>query len=339
MLARKRIEADQLEEGSRKFLGQDEFFNEQISRVETYRRYLSPEEIQVFVTDYLRDRHPRCTLQTTKTERLLLVERRPKELEQTVRRSLPVNEPGLHEFLSRSDQGGMLVTFDSQASCEHPQAILLNIQHPLVRTIVAYYKDNLDRVHPVSKLQVVCPNVPESDYFYQLQLLEISGAERGRYLDPVFLPIDGGPALHPDHSHLLLSQMLVDGFDLPDELEIPPDLLADLRKSMDDEVSRRISERRAHLEKRNAALVESRLASLSGSYATRKAKHKALLDKAELQNKKDNYLRMLRGGLRNIESDYERRKIDLDESRQLDLQLQRFALGFVRVYADERKQP
>jgi hypothetical protein len=39
------------------------------------------------------------------------------------------------------------------------------------------------------------------------------------------------------------------------------------------------------------------------------------VEKAETHGKKENYIRMLRGGLRNIESDFERRKIDLDQSR------------------------
>jgi len=339
VLARKRLEAKQLERDSRKFLGHDEFFDEQISRVETYRRYLSPEEISVFVRDYLKDRHPRCTLQPTSREAGCFWLTVTRELEYDVRHSVPVDDPNLREFLLRSDQGGVLVAFDAEAALKFPKAVLLNSQHPLLRTVIAFYKDHSDRVHPVSKLQVDCPKVSAGDYFYQLQLLEITGVESGRYLDPIFIPVDGSPALSHDLSHLLVSQMLIEGADFEQEIALPEDLLATLRATMNEEVSRRIKDRELTLEKRNAALVESRLASLTSSYKARADHHSALLAKAESNKRDERYLRMLRGGLRNIEADFERRRLDLEQSRKLDLKLHRFGLGIVRVNPNERQQP
>ena len=334
VLVRKKLDSEKLEEESRKFLGQDEFFNDEISRVQEFRRYLSPEELQVLVADYLRAEHPKCTLQEARHKGCYWLTV-TTGLQQVVRRKA-LKDPAVLEFLLRSDSGGLLVTFDSNAACDVPSATLLSSQHPLVRSIVAYYEDHPDQMQPVSKLQVVCPTVNPTDYIFELRLFEVTGAEQGRYLDAIFVPVDAGPPLEPDASDLLLSRMLVDGRDWPEELEaFGLSALESWRSSIHAEVDRRLTERRSTLQKRNGALVESRLASLEASYTARKTKHQSLLERAVSEGKKENYVRMLRGGLRNLETEFERQVIDLERGRRLELQLQRFALGIVRVHADE----
>jgi hypothetical protein len=126
--------------------------------------------------------------------------------------------------------------------------------------------------------------------------------------------------------------MLVAGCDWLEELKaFDPGQVAAWEDALQSETDRRITDRRLRLEKRNTAIIESRLASIAATFEFRRNRHLSLLARAEQQKRKENFLRMLRGGLRNLENDYRQRKEELERGRRLELQLQRFAMGIVRV--------
>src|SRR5262249_39344940 len=98
ILERRRRDAERLEQESSRFLGHDEFFNEQIARVLSLKRYLTGDELRVFVADFLDTEHPRCTLKPAREKGCFWLTI-TAELLDLVRRSVPSHEPDVLDFL------------------------------------------------------------------------------------------------------------------------------------------------------------------------------------------------------------------------------------------------
>jgi hypothetical protein len=329
-LERQRLHSVTLERESSRFLGHDEFFNEEIGRVTTLRRYVTADEMRVFVTDFLQVEHPRCTLQDAKQHGCFWLTV-SAELRDFLRRYNSPTDPALVDLLARVHGGGLLVAFDAEVAYANSDADLCHSQHPLVKAIRAFYDEHADRVHPVARVKVASSSAEKADYLYFVNLLEVSGARPGKYQEAIFVPVDGTEPLSRDQSEQLLAEMIVTGEDLDVELELPSEILADLRNAADDELGRRLTERRTELVRANDALVESRLASLSASYEAKRAKKEDLLRRAESHSRKESYIRMLSGSLRNIEGDYQERRRRVEECRNVAIQVYGFAAGIVRV--------
>lgn len=329
-LERQRQHSLNLERESSRFLGHDEFFNEEIGRVQSLRRYVTADEMRVFVTDFLQTEYPRCTLQDAKQKgcHWLTVS---AELRDFLRRYNSATDPALMDLFVRVQGGGLLIAFDAEVAYSHSDADLCHSQHPLVKAIRGFYEENPDRVHPVARVKVASSSAAKADYLYFVNLLEVSGAKPGRYQEPIFVPVDGTAPLSRDQSEQLVADMIVSGENLDVDLELPSDVLDELRNAADAELGRRLAERRTDLTRANEALVESRLASLTASYDAKRIKKEELLRKAESQSRKESYIRMLSGSLRNIAEDYEGRRRRIEECRNVGIQVNGFAAGIVRV--------
>jgi hypothetical protein len=186
VLERRHRDAERLEQESNRFLGQDAFFNEQIGRVLSLKRYLTADELCTFVADFLDAEHPRCGLKPAREEGCFWLTV-TTEFVELIRESVAVYEPAAAEFLGKAYSGGMLVTFDSDVAYDKPNAELIYGQHALTRTIVRFYEDHLDRTHPVAKLRVSTAVAPAADYVYYLHQIEVHGIRPGRYLEATVL--------------------------------------------------------------------------------------------------------------------------------------------------------
>jgi superfamily II DNA or RNA helicase len=330
VLERRQRDAERLEQESSRFLGHDEFFNDEIARVLSLKRYLAGDELHVFVRDFVDTEFPRCGLKPAREKGCFWLTA-TAELVNLIRRSVPVHESDVLDFLGRANSGGLLVTFDSDIAYDTPHADLINSQHPLTRTLVRFYKDHPDLIRPVAKLRVRSAEAAPADYVYYLHQVEAKGIRPGRFLEPIFVPVDVAAPLPPDASERLLADMLARGETLPDDIHIPGDILAGVKFAADAELGRRLDDRKAELLRVNGALIRSRLSSLTASYEAKRQRHEDLIRKAEAGQARENYRRMLRGGLRNIEADFERERGILEEAETVDVRFDSFAAGVVRV--------
>jgi superfamily II DNA or RNA helicase len=330
VLERRQRDAERLEQESGRFLGHDEFFNEEIARIRSLKRYLTAAELRAFVADFLDTDYPRCSLKPAREEGCFWLTI-TAELSELVRRSAPAHEPAVLDFLGKAYSGGLLVTFDDKAAYDTPQAELINSQHPLTRAIVRFYEDHPDRTHPVAKLQVGSAEAPPADYVYYLHRIKVCGIREGLFLESVFVSV-GAVLLPPDVSERLLADMLARGETLAEEVLVPRDLVTELKRIADDDLGRRLAERKSDLLRINGALIQNRRASLTASHEAKRTKHEALIRREQSGQNREHYLRMLQGGLKNVQADFERKLHELREAEQVDVRLlESFAAGVVRV--------
>jgi hypothetical protein len=291
---------------------------------------LSPEEIRVFVTDFLKDELPQCTLRPSSDGNCYWLTI-TNELVELVRSTSSQVDSASDRFLQLAARGGCRVTFDQHAAFLDEKAELIHGRHPLVQAILKFYEKHQERVQPTARLTLATKAAPPGDYFYSLYRIQVRGARGGRFIIPVFVGIEDGMALDSETSEVLVGELQIRGETLPFDppLEGLP-IEALIEKGHEDFV-RRKNERLEELRRSNEALVSSRIASLQASFERKRDAQLQRLDRGRKAGHSEIYIRMIEGGLRNMQLDYERKKRTIEEQRQLDISFDNFAAGVVRL--------
>ena len=324
----KRLLYERFEQESSQWVSQDEYFMEQVRGVADRRRYLTPEELQVFVCECLDQWQVpwRAT-----DDRGIYEFTWNKALSNVTRAHLGVEEIREVAFLSWPYGRRVRFTFDSDLAYRTPGVELLSARHPLLKVVHEFYRQNRDRLHPAARVRVTSQSVPQGDYLYRLYLLRQGGAVRpGRYLEAVVVSPEG-QVLPEDESEQLLYEMTTTGQTWDPPPAIGPDAIGRLKQVADEELARRRDFRVAELAKMNDVYVERRLASLRATYESKRQKMTYRLEQAQLRGLSKQYITMVEGSLRNIERDYESKATQLADQRGVEIGFRRLAAGVVRV--------
>jgi superfamily II DNA or RNA helicase len=337
-LERRRQELVELEAKSARFLGHDEFFTDEMDRVLKRKRFISAEELIIFVHEFLSNQFPKCTFEKLDgSEYEFPIS---DDLEQFVVRQIADDDPTLFEFRRRCGKGPIRLTFDSDVALSNRELDFITVHHPLVRAIVRYYEEHLGDLHPIAGLSVrggvvlqgdQAYAIAEGDYLYFVYRLEIQGARPDRTLQAVFVSEESGAALGKDAAEDLLTVMITRGETLETMPAYDADRVTWLQDQADAVFGEHLEQRKMELTKLNEGLVNSRLVSLEQSYRARIEKKEQQLTNARQKSAPANYIRMLEGATRRLRLDLDGRREEIEKARKLDISFLRVAAGVVRI--------
>lgn len=326
----RRQELENFEKSSAKFIGHDEFFLEEVDRIKKHKRYISPEELEVFLRDFLMKHLPKSLLESTEDEKIFEITIN-NDFIQFLRSKLPRNDVALSRFLPRAHQKKLPITFDSDTAFGNPNTELITIYHPIVRAMVRHYETHTDEMHPVAKIELVTDSFEENEYVYLVCLIEASAARPYRSLESVYVRMDSHDVLDDDDSEDLLFDMISSGDTLEHTPKISREAIDEAIGIASEVLGQRINKWKEDLKRTNEALVSNRLNSLEQSYQTKYEKKTELLRRAYEKESAPQYIRMLEGGLRNLTSDYEHKKSEIEKGRHVSLSFNEIAAGFLKV--------
>jgi len=328
-IERRRQMHEEMEERAGQFLAHDAFFTEEMGRIRSLRRYLSAEELEVFVSEFLRMNFPRCVLEPSERPQCFELAV-TAELEHHVRASVPSDDMLLRQFLRRIQRRRVTVTFQSDVAYARPEVEFLNAHHPLARAIRRHYESRQDELYPVAKIRL--PQGPVAgEFVYLLYKIDTRAIRSGRELEAVFVGTVDGEALDPDQSEVLVSEMVTSGKTLPTHPPLTRGRIGELIHRGEETFVKRLNKKKAELQLTNDALVASRLASLEQSFHNRLRRKKEQLSGAKERRREPRYIRMLEGTIRNLEADYLQKKQAIDATREVSTSFDLIAGGIVRV--------
>jgi hypothetical protein len=329
VIERRRQDSEVLEKESGRFIGHDEYFTDEIQRITKLKRYLTAQELEVFLREFLERECPRCKLDPIdggQYQRLTVDEK----LQDIIRRSASPGDPLFHQFLVRCIRGELKVTFDSQVASEDSEVEFLSAHHPLLRAVRLYYKYNQDSLHPVAKVALGKASVA-GNYLYRLYLVEMTGARHVRTLESSFINLDTSEVLDSETSEVLLSRMVTEGKTCPDDPVLDEETVVEKARRADEVFVERIGEKERELRRINDALISNRIASLEASFKAKETKKMELLEKGRRGGKDPRYIRMLEGGLKNIRTDYERKRTEIEAGRTVRKEYSLIAAGYLEA--------
>jgi superfamily II DNA or RNA helicase len=330
VLERKRLEMKELEAESERLIGHDEYFNEELERVRKLGRYLTPGELELLVSDFLNARFPRSLLQAGPAPGFLNLEAR-QDLLDFVRRHIDARDPLLLQFQSKALRGTIPVSFDSQIAFEHPEVEFLAVHHPLIRAIAEHYRQESAGLHPVSRVAISSDSAPEGTYLFLVYLLDVRGLRSRLQFEPVFIDIDAHGVLDQPTGESLLSQMVTNGT----TLEVVPGLneerIRELIKAANNTFGCRLAEIQVDMQATNDALVAQRLSSLEASYRVKLGRQYQRYEARFRKQLAPQYIRMIEGAIRRLESELDSKKREIEQSRRIDPRFELVAGGIVSV--------
>src|SRR5262249_23723757 len=158
----------------------DEFFLDEIERARKRKRFLTGDELLIYVRDFLAENHKGCRLRSDEGRegvlRLLVTD----QLRQVVRAALPAGDREGIRFLGRCAGGDVLLTTSPEIAEGDTGLELLSFYHPLVRAVHRHYEDRAVELHPISHVRLRSSEVPEGVYAWLLYSTEIGGARPAR---------------------------------------------------------------------------------------------------------------------------------------------------------------
>ena len=321
-------EREQLEGDTAKFIGLDQYFEEEVASIQRKRRYVTGEQLRRFLTDFLHVHAPGARFQydTETQEGRLGVDGNLRKVIQMADRA------GDLTGLLAAGQSGIRVTFDADRAFSSPDIAFINVLHPLIGTIVDIYESTVVHRGSAQHVYLRTSTLSPGIYLYFVFRLTVRGAQPRNTLETVILDDALDAACDDDTVEALLGEMVERGEDPPAGVQSLDPGVAQL--GADRALALFLSRQqvlREVLEEDNATFVDRRLASLRVSYGKNLSTTSTLLSKAEGEHKHDRYLRMLRGKIARLEGELSAKSQALESLRSIQLEHQEIAAGILEV--------
>jgi hypothetical protein len=330
VIEKRAAELKKLENEAAQFIGTDQYFDEEVQRIKSHRRYITGEQMRRYIVNFLRTECPRARLEYDRENNIgqIFPDDRLK--------SVLAKYGGLNDsvrYLSTARQG-IPITFDSQVAFDNPRIDFINVLHVLTQSITEYYEDKgslgSNAHHVVLRTNVMAPG----HYVYFIFKLKVRAARTINRLEIVIVDNNISIACDDEAAEIILGEMVEVGeSSLTSSLEVNRmDVETACRKS-EAIFQERISRIRDDITRNNEAFVNRRLESLRLSYGKSIKLRQELLDRAVKEKKQDRYLRMLEGTIRRLEAEYEEKKRGLETQRIVEVSYDDIAAGILEVAA------
>ena len=152
---------ERLESEAARFVGTDQYFNEEVEAIRSRRRYVTGEQLRRYVMDFLRYHAPRTRLEYEPVTKQGVLY--PDEILKEFLQSR--GKGGEAFFLFQAGERGVDITFDSQVAFQKPRIEFLSVLHPLVAAINEQYQDKGDGCRKAQHV-VLRTDLLQKGYYY-----------------------------------------------------------------------------------------------------------------------------------------------------------------------------
>ncbi|MCS7026013.1 MAG: SNF2-related protein [Bryobacteraceae bacterium] len=327
LLEKRKMQFEEWEKSSPQFIGHDEYYQEEVQRVQALGRFIRPVDIAGLVEDFLSyfDKRSELKEQSPGIYHLKASEKLVKLL-----MSQP-DDPQKGNFCARVGQNTVPLTFDSEIAERELDLTFIHIRHFFIRTIIRTYRQERTYFHRVAQLQLsASDSLQPGLYLYLVARATIRAAREQDLLLPILVNLESMVPLDEDASDICLARMISEGKDV---------ILPYMKKEClerafhvgESVLVERFQARRDQAERLNQAFVDARLASVRESYRLKIGRRQALLENALKKKQQAVYVRMLEGGIRKLEADLGCREAEIEGLRLVTAEHSLIAAGVLQV--------
>lgn len=215
LIIERKIEAQRLEEQSAGLLTNDEFFKQEIDAILSEKRYVTTEELVIYIDEFLKVKFPDCRIKGTSDNNVYKLYISP-EFENSIRALL--REKGLLddyaycEFFNKIqtfDNRELNFTLDPEYAHTHKKIAQLNNFHPIVRYITEYLKQNPTDIFPCSSICMKSSqHLPKGLFYYFTYEFSILGGRNYKSLSHIILDEAGSEAASESQAAELMADII-----------------------------------------------------------------------------------------------------------------------------------
>lgn len=334
-LARRQKELEEFERECQKFIGQDEYFNQEISRILETKKFITSAEVKFFLRIFLRDTFPKATLLPPKSGRQQVFVLKVDDSFRRFFRQHALPSDNIKEVERKlSFSGGMLVTFDSQEACRDESLEFLTIHHPIIKAIKRYYDENRQEVGLTAQLVLKGNKNYAGKYLFFVYLLEKTALKKDLILLPVLVNLNNGKVhILDDLCNWFLAEAVNAKTISEDIAEYNNEQFDQIFKEAGEFLEMIREEEEQRLKRSNNILVNNQVESVKQATLIKIKKAEVIIRKLKLagQTEEDPIVRLHRGRIRNLEIALEEKIKTFEEKKAISVSFALVAGGVVKI--------
>jgi len=317
-------ELENLEKEAAQFIGTDQYFDEEVQMIKNRRRFITGEQMRRFILDFIRANCPKTRLEYASDINLGKFFPDDKLRKVLIR----YGAPGVLTTSSR----GIPITFDAQKAFDAPNIDFINVLHPLTQSIVKHYTDGPGLHSTAHHVVLKTERLPSDLYSYFIYRMKVHAARASNTLEMVILNKDFEVACSEEDSEIILGEMVEKGED-PRGISYELDPI-NAQKACKQAVRiflERVSKIREQIARNNDAFVDRRLETIRTFYGRQLKMKRENLEESLQKKRKEQYIRMLEGTIRRLESELQEKERVLENQRNIEVEYDEIAAGILEV--------
>lgn len=327
-IERRLKDLQELENSSAKFIGTDYYFEEEIKMIDSHRRYITKKQLYSFIKDFIINICPATRFNYDFNKDI--GEIYPDQLFREF-----ITEYGLtRELFNFTNAGtqGVSITFDSQVAYDNNYIEFITVLHPLIQSILKKYKQEKRPLSNAHHIVLKVTSLKLGFYFFFIFRLRITAIRGTNVIEMIVLDENLEEKCVADAAEMLLVDMIEKGEDFVGEpLVINPVIAEKAYNESNNIFLKRVSKIRDQLNQTNNAFLERRLGSLKAFYEKNISNKRELLSRGESEGRQEQYLRMLRGVIKRLESELEEKTKTLEKQRTIMVNYDEISAGILEV--------
>ena len=330
VIERKKQELELFDKERSKFLGQDNYFTEQICDIQKNERFITADEIINLVTSFIKDEYPKTRIETSENKVYTLSpDDKLKDFFRDHFKKEIVSSEVMDKLIDLLNKDVFKVTFDYQVANSNSGIEFITIRHPFIKAIINFYKKNDFKILTSLTYKDVTQSSKKGDYLFLIYLLEIKAFTKSLTFVPVVVSLDDFKVEEALSDRLLGILKTCSEYNGQTSEE-------GIKKSESVALEYMISKKRekeSELKETNESLVNDRLASLTQTFETRKRRLMDMIDKMKenISDKTKKIIVMKQSELVNLERHYNLKKAELETEKKILVGHELIAGGLLHV--------
>jgi superfamily II DNA or RNA helicase len=335
-IARRQKELEEFEKECQKFIGQDEYFNQEITRILETKRFITSDEVLFLLKFFIKRNFPKTTLLPPKSGRAnVFILKCDDDFRRFVRQYSSPSENIKELERKLLFNGGFLVTFNDQEACRDESLEFITIHHPIMKAIKRYYDENKQQVHKTAQFRLKGNSKYRGNYLFFINLLEKIALKKDLILIPVLVNLGNKKVHIVDelcdwflgeivNAELLVGENLATYEDRQFETEF---------KEAEEYLEMIREEEERKLRRSNDTLVNNQIESVKQATTIKIKKAEEIIRKLIEQGKteEDPIVRLHKGRIRNFRISMEQKIKELEQKRPVSVGFDLIGGGLVKI--------
>jgi len=335
-IARRQQELEEFEKECQKFIGQDEYFNQEVTRILETKRFITSDDVLFLLRFFLKRNFSRTSLLPPRSGRAnVFVLKCDNDFCRFVRKYSSTSENIKELEKKLSSDSGFLVTFNDQEACRDESLEFITIHHPIMKAIKRYYDENKQQIHTTSQFRLRGNGRYQGNYLFFIYLLEKTALKKDLILIPILVNLSSNKVHIVDELCDWFLSEIVKAESLDDE-HFATYEVEDFEKAFKEageylEMIREEEEKK--LRRSNDTLVNNQIESVKQATAIKIKKAEEIIRKLIDQGKTDEdpIIRLHNGKIRNLKISAEEKIKELELKRAVSVGFSLISGGLVKI--------
>lgn len=333
VIEKKKQELELFDKNRSKFLGQDDYFTEQVSDILKNEKFVTSDEIVNLVSIFIEKNYPRSKFKvSSKNEKLYeisLDEDMRSFLKNYIEKSNRQND-SMISFLDLIHNPSFKVTFDYKEANADATVEFITLRHLLLKSIIDFYQ-NKEFKTTTKVTYFDHESSIQRDYLFFIYLLEISSFKKSLTFVPIVVDLKD-KTINSKYSENLL-YILKNSIDFADTIDISSEDIKLCEEAALDYMVAKKRQQESELKDINESLVNDRIDSLRQTYDIKLAKLEEIIHKigGNEDEKSNRILRMRQSQKINTISNFENKKRALESQKKIIISHELICGGYLNV--------